>query len=288
MPLPPTEPHRLPLDALPAQARAHVTDVYEIVYPVAEGETVTFPVSAHLTPILNLTLGRATASFGAGPPVPIPPLVLSGPQAQAYRATADGPLRGFYAVFPPSGPLALLGVRRYATPPGSAPLCALVRPSLADAARAFEAALGAAPDFDARAAALVAFFDTAAAGIASADLDDARRLDALLAAVDAAEGCVRVEALAEAFGVSASTLRRRTAMLGLPLKRLIDIVRLRAAVAFLHTTTGATWTDVIERYGYADQAHFIRTHRRLTGVAPTRWDDDLRGIDHRLGMNPAA
>lgn len=287
MPLAPLEHHRLDVETLPSAVRAHVDAVYEIVYPVDAGAEVTFPVSAHLTPILNLTLGRVTAAFGAGLPVLVPPLVLSGPQPQAYCATASGPLRGFYAIFRPSGPLALLGVRRYGTHPGAVSMPDLVRPSLADAARTFETALVAAPDFEARTAALVAFFDAAAAGIVPTDLDDARRLDALVAAVEAAEGCLRVEALADELGVSASTLRRRTAVLGLPLKRLIDIVRLRAAVAFLHTTAGATWGDVVGRYGYADQAHFIRTHHRLTGVPPTRWDDRLRGIDHQLGMKPA-
>lgn len=287
MSLPTPEMLRLDFEALPPGARAHVTAVYEVVYPVAAGETVTFPVSAHLTPILNLTIGRATASFADGTNVAVPPLVLSGPQAESYTATVYGPMRGFYVTFAPTGPLALLGVRRFVPLARLASLATLVRPALTEATRAFEHAVLAAPDFGGRIDALVAWFEAASATAVPGDLADARAIEALIGAVERTEGCVRVDALARTLGVSPATLRRRMAALGLPLKRLLDIVRLRAAVAFLHAVQGATWADAVDRYGYADQAHFIRAHRRLTGVPPTRWDDSVRGIDHHLGMEPA-
>ena len=277
----------LPPDALPPTLRPHVERIVEVLYPTADGATDAFPASAHLTPILNATLtGAASCETADGATFRLPWLVLSGPQPTAYVAQVVGPLRGFYVLFRPTGALAVLGARRFwrGDPPEAPPFHSSVRPALAGAAADFDGALRAAPDAASRASAAVTFLERARAGAPAADLADAAFLDRVIAAVEASDGRVRVAALARALGVSPATLRRRVAVLGLGVKRLTDIVRLRAAHAALHATPGATWPDVVERFGFADQAHFVRSYRYLVGVPPTRWADEARGLDHALGM----
>ncbi|PAP77090.1 helix-turn-helix domain-containing protein [Rubrivirga marina] len=87
--------------------------------------------------------------------------------------------------------------------------------------------------------------------------------------------------------VSTPTLRRRFAVLGVSVKRYAEIVRFRLAHAFLHAVPGTTWSDVVERFGYADQSHFVRAYRRLAGVSPTRWESAERVIDRRMGIEEA-
>ncbi len=284
----PSAPEELvfPLDALSPRLRPHVERIVEVRYPTADGDTDPFPASAHLSPILNATLtGAASCETADGVTFQMPGLVLSGPQPTSYVARVTGPLRGFYVIFRPTGALAVLGARRYwrGDPSEAPPFGASVRPAMAAAADAFSDALRAAPDAESRAALTVAFLEQACAGAPAADLADAAFLDRVIGAIEADEGRVRVVALAGALGVSPATLRRRVATLGLGVKRLTDIVRLRAAHAAL-AAPGATWADIVERFGFADQAHFVRSYRLLVGVPPTRWADEARGLDHALGM----
>ena len=58
----------------------------------------------------------------------------------------------------------------------------------------------------------------------------------------------------------------------------------RRAHAYLHTTPGATWLDAVARFGYADQAHFVRDYRRFSGTSPTRWEPQRRIVDRRMGI----
>jgi AraC-like DNA-binding protein len=132
------------------------------------------------------------------------------------------------------------------------------------------------------------FLADALASAPAADLDEAAFLQRAVDAIEGAHGAVRVEALARSLGVSPGTLRRRFRVLGAPVKRFAEVVRFRHAHAYLRTTPGATWTDVVHRFGYADQSHFVRAYRRLSGTAPTRWDPAERAIDLRLGIEEVA
>lgn len=283
---PPRE-HRLPQRELPDSLRPFVHEVYEVAYPIHPGGPYRLATSAGITPILNVTLaGRAWAELADGTGFWVPPVFLSGPQPDAYAVTIYGALRGFYATFSPVGPLALLGVRRYWRGSGAPlALAAAVRPALAEAAQALEAALFGTADFDARAALTLRFLLDAQASAPAADLAAAAFLQDAVAAVEAADGRLRVEDLACRLSVSAPTLRRRFAVVGVPVKRFAEIVRFRRAHAFLHATPHATWSDVVDRFGYADQAHFIRAYRRMAGVPPTRYEAEERPIDRRLGLD---
>ncbi|HVQ74014.1 MAG TPA: helix-turn-helix domain-containing protein [Candidatus Binatia bacterium] len=178
------------------------------------------------------------------------------------------------------GPLALLGVEDYSLTDGARPLHEMVRPELSAATRAWEHALLDAPGFDERIELTNAFL------LAHRTEPDARvrLLQAAVERIDRANGNLRIDALAGELGVGPSTLRRHFAALGMPAKRFSSVVRFRRAHQYLSTTPDATWADVIGRFGYADQAHFVRDYRRFSGAPPTGWEPALRAVDRRMGI----
>ena len=274
---------RVERETLPAVLRPYLREVYEETIP-EDACPIRFPVSASSTPCLNVRLaGKQWVEIGGG--FWIPPVVVAGPQPDAYAVSVHEALSGFYVVFEPAGPLALLGMRRFwrgeTAPPAFA---GAVRATLAPVAAAYTLAVRAAPDFAARAQLTEAFLIDAYVSAPTADLADAAFLQAAVGAIEATSGGVRVSALARSFGVSASTLRRRFAVLGMSVKRFSEIVRFRQAHAFLHTTPGQRFAEVAYRFGYADQAHFARVYRRFSGAPPTRWLHDERIVDRRMGI----
>ena len=272
--------HHVLGDALPDALRPYVREVYELGLDMPPGEPLRTPVSATTDPALNVSLSSPiTVDIGRG--FVLPPVTIAGPQREAYAVEMTGRYRGFYVRFAPTGPLVLLGVEDYAlTPAGARPLHEMVPPPLAGAAHDWSDALFAAAGFEERLALTTAFL------LAHRREPDrrARTLAAAVEAIEAAGGDVRIADLADDLGVGASTLRRDFVALGVSPKRFAAIVRFRQAHAFLHTTPGATWTDAVARFGYADQAHFVREYRRFSGEPPTRWDPQLRGVDLRLGI----
>jgi len=280
---------------LPAALRPYLLEVYEQYLPAPPGGRHRFAMSATTTPNLNVTLEGAgyvvmPAAYGGGT-VPLDPFSLAGPQAHPFAVEVASAVRGLDVLFTPVGPYALLGVTDYGlTPGGPPPLHAVVRPSLAGAARAWREAVlaprpGASPEaaFAARAALIVAFLEARVPEVPP----EAAFLQRAVAAIEAADGNVRVAALAEALGVSGATLRRRFAVLGMSVKVFAAVVRFRRAHNFLATTPGATWADAVVRFGYTDQAHLVREHRRFSGAPPRRWAEEDRFFDRRLGLGAA-
>lgn len=86
-------------------------------------------------------------------------------------------------------------------------------------------------------------------------------------------GCSRVVEAAERLGVSVRTLRRHTvAAVGMTPKEIQRLARFRRSAARLdqeHHRHG--FGLVVGAAGYADQAHFSRECRRLTGQPPSHW-----------------
>ena len=267
-------------DTLPPSLQPYVHEYYETGVDVPPGQTLHIPVSAFTDPVLNVTFsGLFMIQIGEG--FRIPPVTLAGPQPEAYTVEATGIYRGFYVRFPPVGPLVLLGVDDYSlTEQGARPLHEMVRPALAKPARAWGEALLNAPTFADRVALTTEFF------LEHRTEPDrrARLVEAAVDAIEQADGNVGIGDLAGRLGTSESTLRRHFSVLGVSPKRFASIVRFRRAHAFLHTTPDATWTDAVARFGYADQAHFIREYRRFSGTPPTRWDPKRRPIDRRMGI----
>ena len=274
---------RVEREALPAPLRPFIREVYEETIP-ALPETLRLPVSASTTPCLNVRLaGEQWVEIGGG--FWIPPVIVAGCQPEGYAVAVRTALQGFYVVFETVGSLALLGMRHFwrgeTAPPA---FHDTVRPSLADAARTYAEAVVATPDFAARAALTEAFLLDGLAGAPAADLAEAAFLQAAVDEIERTAGAIRVDALAGTLAVSPSTLRRRFRALGMPAKRIAEIVRFRQAHAFLHGSPGATFAEAALEFGFADQAHFARDYRRFSGTPPTKWLHDARIVDRRMGI----
>lgn len=284
---------RLTREALPEALHPYLVEVAEQCLPAPPAEPYRFAFSATTAPNLNVTpegfVRIVMPEACGGQRVVLDAFSLAGPQPNPFVVEVTAAVRGLDVVFTPVGPFALLGVTGYGlTPAGPPPLDAVVRPGLAAAVRAWRAVVlapppaGAPPDeaFAERAARIVAFL---AARVPEAP-PETEFLQRAVAAIEAAPGNVRVADLAETLGVSPATLRRRFAVLGVPVKVFAAITRFRRAHVFLATTPGATWADAALRFGYADQAHLVREHRRFSGAPPTRWADDDRFFDRDLGL----
>lgn len=267
-------------DVLPEPLRPYVHEYYETGLDVPPGQTVCIPISATTGPVLNVTLsGSIIVRIGSG--FRIPPVTLAGPRPEPYEVEAAGEVRGFYVRFATVGPLVLLGVEDYAlTARGARSLHEMVHPSLAEAARTWGEALLNASTFAER----VALTDQFLLAHRAEPDRRAHLLQAAVEGIEQAGGTLRIDDLARQLGTSARTLRRHFGVLGMSPKHFAAIVRFRRAHAYLHTTPGATWTDAIARFGYADQAHFVRDYRRFSGTPPTQWDPNLRAIDRRMGI----
>ena len=104
--------------------------------------------------------------------------------------------------------------------------------------------------------------------------------------VEDAAGDLRVQALAQSFGISTRTLQRRfAAATGLTPKQFIRVRRFRYAVANVLQEEPEAWGRVAAEHGYADQAHFAREVAALTGAPPTALQERLRQIEH-IGVKP--
>lgn len=291
----PSEPsgRRLGGDDLPPALRPYVLEVYEQYLPAPPDAPFRFALSATTTPNLNVTLEGAghvvmPAAYG-GQTVALDPFSLAGPQPHPFVVEVATAVRGLDVLFTPVGPYALLGVTDYElTAAGPPPLHTVVRPDLAEAVRAWRDTVlappprGTSPEaaFDVRAAAIVTFLAKRVPEVPP----ETEFLQCAVAAIEAAAGNIRVADLADRLNVSEPTLRRRFAVLGVPVKVYAAIVRFRHAHVYLATTPGATWADAVLRFGYADQAHLVREHRRFSGAPPTRWAQDDRFFDRRLGL----
>lgn len=83
-------------------------------------------------------------------------------------------------------------------------------------------------------------------------------------------GRIRVSELADTTGWSRRHLVNRfTAEFGMPPRDIARLHRFGAAQEFART--GAPWSEVAARAGYADQAHLAREFRTMAGRTPTAW-----------------
>ena len=83
-------------------------------------------------------------------------------------------------------------------------------------------------------------------------------------------GQVRIDRLAGWAGLSDRHFARRfTRQVGLAPKLYARTVRLNAALEARRERPDAQWTALAHAAGYADQAHFVRDCRELTGATPS-------------------
>lgn len=237
---------------------------------IADHPDGTIQVAALPVPMLLVTWGAEvqilTSPAGTRS---LPHVVLAGPTSRVHHSAIGAGAHGFHVRFTPTGARALLGER--ATPQGW-------DDGLPAAVERWSEAVTEAASFEARVALADAFW-------LSRRPDGDLWTSAAAALLTRTAGAVPVTAVADALGVSERTLRRRFADdVGLGVKEFAQVQRYRQAHGFLLRTPGATWRDACERFGYADQAHFVRAFQRFTGQPPTRWRLDERRFDLSFGL----
>jgi AraC-like DNA-binding protein len=88
------------------------------------------------------------------------------------------------------------------------------------------------------------------------------------------ESDLSIELTAELCNTSKRTLQRKLGKMGTRYTEALDHARFRAASHMLGNP-GMTVTDVAQRLGYSDVAHFSRAFRRITGVTPKAYREQL-------------
>lgn len=196
------------------------------------------------------------------PDVRMPPALFGGPRSYPLVSYNPGPVHSFVVMLYPAALHALTGVSMDALLDQFRPLDALFD---ADWLTLSDAVL-AAPDDEARIGLVEAFL--------------APRWQAARKGSDVSAGAVQdwvrrlgVQAASTGLARSARHIERRIkAWAGQPMRTLR---RMRRAEQLFLDERGAilqgrvSWSDIAASGGYADQAHFCRETREITGLSPT-------------------
>ena len=251
-----------PLPALRAYVRSYLY--------VEQRDAEIAHTSALASPVLSVTWGGPVrVTTGPDGDRLFPLVALSGASTHGHRMEIGAGVRGFHVRLCLAGAQALL--REHATPDSW-------HDGLPAAFERWADAIVEADSFEARVALTDAFL---CARLPTCDVWSS----AASGLVERTAGSLSVHALSETLGVSDRTLRRRFHDdTGLGVKTFAQIERYRQAHGYLLRTPGTTWRDVCERYGYADQAHFVRAFHRFTGETPTHWQSDGHVLDIGMGL----
>lgn len=102
-------------------------------------------------------------------------------------------------------------------------------------------------------------------------------VQAMVQRLDAAKGALRIDALSRALGFSRQHLHTRfTEELGFSPKRYAALRRFDAVLQRLRVPAVVSLAEVALETGYADQPHFTREVRRLSGRTPSELAASLR------------
>ncbi|MGI9174252.1 MAG: helix-turn-helix domain-containing protein [Rhodothermales bacterium] len=198
----------------------------------------------------------------------VPPAYLSGHLDRALPIELAGPVRVFIVHFTATGAYVLLGLCVRELTNHAADLGAFAGPDL----RTWAAALAEAPDDAARAASTDRVL-LARLLAASPKPHTTRVLETATAAaglIAQAGGRIGVELLAkQLYTTSRTLLRHFEEVVGLPVQAHARIVRFLATRTYLDHHPDVPWSDVVFRFGYADQSHLIRDFQRYYGEPPS-------------------
>jgi AraC-like DNA-binding protein len=107
--------------------------------------------------------------------------------------------------------------------------------------------------------------------------EDARLVDRIVAEVEHDRELLRVEQLAERFGLGVRHLQRLVAgHIGFGPKWLIQRYRLQEAAAALRSDDPPQLATLAAELGYADQAHFSREFKAVVGATPGSYASEVR------------
>lgn len=226
------------------------------------------PVSAVPSAFLFVTWGDPVRILSASDR-DLPLVTLFGIGSQAHHSEVGAGSQGFHLRLTPTGARALLGER---------PAAGVWHDALPASVQHWAEETVAASTFRDRVALANRFWR---ARLPAREMWSA----AAVALVRGSGGLLSISRVAHELGVSPRTLRRRFVdEVGTGLKTFAQLERHRQAHNLLLRTPGATWRDACERFGYADQAHFVRSFHRFTGTPPKRWTANGRVLDFGFGL----
>lgn len=137
-------------------------------------------------------------------------------------------------------------------------------------------AIGTDPDEPDRRAAAVAVLEEALSALAPVD-EEGRLVNAIVEYVEGDPAVQRVAQICDRFAIAERTLQRLTARrIGLTPKWLIQRRRLHEAAERLRAEPRPNLARVAAELGYADQAHFHRDWRAVTGLTPGEFVAETR------------
>ena len=261
-------PVRLRYIAPPDHLRAYFGSLYLFSVSADHYTDITRADSPQLRIMLS---GAGEYHFQDGAVVPTPDLCLLGPTSGATRFALNGPARVLGVSLLPAGWVSLHDQ-------DASRLADRLRDLTEDRGGAFAALRDRLRDMDDGEADAMADLVWTLLGRIVQPLRKANW--DLLAAVDAwlvGEGSPRIEALAEATGLSQRQLARLTnRYYGAPpklLARKYRALRCSARIAL----DGESWQQLCEEAGFYDQSHFIREIKHFIGLTP-----------HQLQAEPSA
>jgi AraC-like DNA-binding protein len=225
-------------------------------------DVVTVPLPARPDQFIEFYLGdRYAVSHDDGEAQYAPEAVIVGPQSyRRARLFLTGTIHVFTIRFQPGGLHALFGISMQALVNEGVPAVDV----LGRAATSLSDGIMSAPDFEARI--------TAAQRWIGGCLSLASPVDPvaqMAAALVRSGGRLSIQTLARNAELSDRQFTRRfETQVGLTPKLFARTVRLNAVLQARARSPGVTWTELVHRAGYADQAHFNRDCRALAGSAP--------------------
>ncbi|MFO6451758.1 MULTISPECIES: helix-turn-helix domain-containing protein [unclassified Aeromicrobium] len=255
--------------------RAHLLDASGYTPPIhrfAPSPALASVVRRYWMPVWSLPDGRVSVQRVLQYPVCL--VVVSheyarlvGPSSGLSTTELGGTGWALGTILQPAAGVALLGGPVDGLTDRAVPLATASFP-VGDLVARIRAAVGGAPDDPERQRAAVALMEESLAGLLPVD-EEGLLVNAIVEYVEGDPEVQRVTQVCEKFAITERSLQRLTARrIGLSPKWLIQRRRLHEAAERLRDEPRPDLARVAADLGYADQAHFGRDFRTVTGLTP--------------------